>query len=50
MYPGIPELLDPVFGLLDKETLQDLNSQVALEGKDAATVAEGFLKAEGFIE
>ena len=50
MYPGIPELLDPVFALLDKETLQDLNSQVALEGKDAATVAEEFLKAEGFIE
>ena len=49
-YPEIPDLLDPVFALLDKETLQDLNSQVALEGKDAATVAADFLAAEGFTE
>ncbi len=49
-YPEIAGILAPIFSRLDLETLQSLNAQVALEGQDARDVAEGWLRAEGFIE
>jgi len=49
-YPEIADLLEPVFAKLDLETLQTLNAQVALEGRDARDVAESWLRAEGFID
>jgi len=42
-YPGIREVLDPVFESLDLETLQRLNGQVAVNGIPAETVARDYL-------
>jgi osmoprotectant transport system substrate-binding protein len=48
-YPEIATLLDPVFAKLTLETLQTLNGQVAVDGKDPATVATTWLKSQGFL-
>ncbi len=49
-YPEIEGILKPVFESLTLETLQKLNAQVAYEGKDAAAVAEAYLKDNGFLK
>jgi osmoprotectant transport system substrate-binding protein len=49
-YPELSSLLNPVFDKLTLETLQKLNGQVAVEGKDAKTVARDWLKSEGFLK
>ncbi|MDP2181724.1 MAG: ABC transporter substrate-binding protein [Actinomycetota bacterium] len=49
-YPEIETLLNPVFGELDLETLQGLNAQVSVEGKDAAVVAAEWLKTVGVLK
>ncbi len=49
-YPGIEAILKPVFQSLTMERLQDLNRQVALEGKPAAAVAESYLREHGFLK
>lgn len=49
-YPELATLLDPVFGKLTLETLQKLNGQVTVEGKDAKTVAVDWLTSEGLIK
>lgn len=49
-YPEIETLLDPVFAELDLETLQGLNAQVSVDGKDAAVVAEEWLKSTKFLK
>ena len=41
--PEIEEILEPVFARLDRETLQRLNSKIAVEGIAAEEVAENFL-------
>jgi len=48
--PRIRELLAPVFRTLDGVTLQTLNAQIALEGKDAKKVAADYLRSKGFIK
>ncbi len=48
--PKIREVLAPVFRALDGVTLQSLNAQIALEGKDAKKVAADYLKSKGFIK
>jgi osmoprotectant transport system substrate-binding protein len=47
--PEIRDALEPVFATLDKETLQQLNARIALDGMDARTVARDYLTAHGFI-
>ncbi len=47
--PKIATLLAPLFKTLDSATLQRLNAQIALEGRDAKAVAAGHLKAKGLI-
>lgn len=42
-YPEIEALLEPVFQALDLETLQRLNGDVAVNGRDPAAVAADFL-------
>nr|WP_086830834.1 ABC transporter substrate-binding protein [Halomonas aestuarii] len=42
-HPEIATLLEPVFQALDKETLQRLNGDVAVNGRDPAAVAAEFL-------
>lgn len=49
-YPEIPGILDPVFAKLDLTTLQTLNGQVAVEGKDPKTVATAWLTQEGLLK
>ena len=48
-YPEIRDILNPVFSSLDRETLQGLNSQIAVEGKPAEQVAEDYLKEQGYL-
>ncbi|AYD04121.1 ABC transporter substrate-binding protein [Neorhizobium sp. NCHU2750] len=48
--PQIAELLKPVFEKLDLVTLQDLNGRVQVGGEPAKTVAEDFLKKNGFLK
>jgi osmoprotectant transport system substrate-binding protein len=49
-YPELASILNPVFEKLTLETLQKLNGQVAVEGKDAKTVATDWLKSEGLLK
>ncbi|MDA3958136.1 ABC transporter substrate-binding protein [Oceanispirochaeta sp.] len=49
-YPEIENLLKNVFESLDLVTLQTLNSSIAVEGRNAADVAEEYLKENGFID
>lgn len=49
-YPEVATILNPVFGKLDLTALQSLNKQVAVDGKDPATVASEWLKTEGFLK
>ncbi|TLF47493.1 ABC transporter substrate-binding protein [Halomonas urmiana] len=46
-YPEIAELLEPVFQALDKETLQRLNGDVAVNGRAPDAVAAEFLATLG---
>jgi osmoprotectant transport system substrate-binding protein len=48
--PQIDKLLAPLFKTLDTRTLQKLNAQIALEGKDAKQVAAAHLKAAGLAK
>ncbi|WP_119393211.1 glycine betaine ABC transporter substrate-binding protein OsmF [Salinibius halmophilus] len=44
-YPELPDLLASVFAGLTKEVLQDLNSQVQVEGRPASEVAAQYLSS-----
>jgi osmoprotectant transport system substrate-binding protein len=48
--PKIASLLAPLFKTLDTRTLQRLNAQIALEGRDAKQVAAAHLKAVGLAK
>ncbi len=48
-HPELAEILDPIFATLDLITLQTLNAKVQLEGRDAAAVAQEYLKSKGFL-
>jgi len=48
--PELADLLNPVFTRLDLSTLQSLNARIAVRGVAARTVAEEWLKEEGFID
>ena len=47
--PEIRGILDPVFKSLDLETLQNLNSRIAVEGQSPRDVAQAYLKEKGFL-
>lgn len=49
-YPEIEELLTPVFESLDRETLQELNASIAVEGESAEVVAEEYLRSGDFTD
>lgn len=49
-YPEIAGILDPVFGELTLETLQELNGKVAVEGADPKTVAREWLREKGYLK
>jgi osmoprotectant transport system substrate-binding protein len=48
-HPEIAALLDPVFKSLSLTTLQRLNAQIAVDGKDAGGVARAYLRARRFL-
>lgn len=48
--PEIEALFAPVFESLDRETLQQLNSRIQVEGQPARQVAQDYLQAQGFLE
>lgn len=50
MYPEIEMLLKPIFESLTLEVLQNLNAQVAYDGKDASDVARIYLEENNFIQ
>lgn len=48
-YPQIASILSPIFKSLDLETLQQLNSRIAVEGASPKAVAQAYLKERGFL-
>lgn len=49
-HPEIAELLAPVFESLDRETLQELNSRIQVQGLPASQVAQTYLEEQGFLD
>lgn len=49
-YPEVQEIVESVFGLLDKENLQQMNKEVIVDGLSPRDVAETFLKDNGILE
>ncbi len=49
-YPQLAALFAPVSKLLTNETMQKLNAQVDVDGKEPAEVAHDWLKSVGFIK
>lgn len=48
--PKLPDLFEPVFASLDRETLQALNSKIQVDGLPAKQVARDYLEANGFLD
>src|SRR5271167_3706686 len=48
-YPQIAGLLDQVFASLTLATLQRLNAEISIDGKDAGAVAVSYLKSKHFL-
>ena len=49
-HPKIASILEPVFKSLDLETLQELNSMIAVEGQAPREVATAYLEKNGFLK
>lgn len=48
-YPQVKDILEPIFRSLDLETLQSLNSRIAVEGLAPRTVAQTYLQTKEFL-
>ncbi|MGM0425291.1 MAG: glycine betaine ABC transporter substrate-binding protein OsmF, partial [Thermodesulfobacteriota bacterium] len=48
-YPELEDILAPAFAALDKDTLQELNAAIAVQGRAAEEVAREFLQGEDLI-
>jgi osmoprotectant transport system substrate-binding protein len=48
--PQIARLVKPLMESFDRETLQQLNARVQVNGESAESVAEDYLKARGFLK
>lgn len=49
-YPEIEDALKPLVGLIDEQTMSELNGRVDLDGEDFETVAREFLESQGLLE
>jgi osmoprotectant transport system substrate-binding protein len=49
-YPGLEALFQPISDKLTTPTLMALNKEVSVDGKKPRTVAEAWMKSEGFIK
>jgi len=47
--PNLAKVLDPIAQALDTTTMQNLNAQVDIQGKQPADVAKTWLQSKGFI-
>jgi osmoprotectant transport system substrate-binding protein len=48
-YPQIAPLVKPLMESFSRETLQQLNARVQIDGEDEAAVAAEYLRAQGFV-
>jgi osmoprotectant transport system substrate-binding protein len=48
-HPEIEEILDPVSAKLTTETMQNLNAEVDVEGREPSLVARDWLRDQGFV-
>ena len=48
--PEIAGILNPIFSLLDAETLQDLNARVEVDGENPDDVAQSFLQENNLLD
>jgi osmoprotectant transport system substrate-binding protein len=48
--PTIAEIVKPLMQSLSRETLQDLNARVQVNGESVDSVAEAYLKSKGFLK
>ncbi|MET8868964.1 glycine betaine ABC transporter substrate-binding protein, partial [Nonomuraea sp. NPDC004580] len=48
-YPALEKVLQPVIDKLDDATMQQLNAQVDVEGREPDKVSEEWLSKEGFL-
>jgi len=49
-YPGLEALFKPIADKLTTETLMTLNKEISVDGEKPRTVAEKWMKSEGFIK
>ncbi|MFW5735160.1 MAG: ABC transporter substrate-binding protein [Oceanidesulfovibrio sp.] len=49
-HPEVEDILAPVFKSLDQETLQQLNSRIAVGGESARNVARDYLQSQGLLD
>ena len=49
-YPQLADLINPIAKVLDTQTMQTLNSQVDVDGKEPKDVATEWLNSKGFIK
>lgn len=47
--PDVMNILNPIFDSLDNETLQAINAEIDVKGRDYREVAEEYLRENGFI-
>ncbi|GAC1692426.1 MAG: ABC transporter substrate-binding protein [Steroidobacteraceae bacterium] len=48
-YPQIAPLVKPLMESFSRQTLQELNARVQIDGEDETAVAEAYLRAQGFV-
>jgi osmoprotectant transport system substrate-binding protein len=48
--PQIARIVQPVMESFSRETLQQLNARVQINGESESSVAEDYLKAKGFLK
>jgi osmoprotectant transport system substrate-binding protein len=49
-YPQIASIVKPLMESFDRETLQQLNARVQINGESAEAVAADYLHAKGFLK
>jgi osmoprotectant transport system substrate-binding protein len=48
-HPKVAEVMAPIVGKLDNDTMRKLNAEVDVDGRDPAVVARDWLAGEGFV-
>jgi osmoprotectant transport system substrate-binding protein len=48
-HPQVRQVMEPILKKLDNKTMQKLNAEVDVDGRDPAVVARDWLAGEGFV-